>query len=73
MLHDPIGRVRFVRQLETDRAAFVAHDPHADIGVEAASRFVGSGQDLDRPIGELQHPPSLGGWVTPVLGVGLHH
>ena len=70
VIHDPIGRLRFVRQLETDTAA-LADDPDADVGVEAASGLIGSGQDLDRPLGERQHAPSLGGAATEVPRVRL--
>jgi hypothetical protein len=60
VLHLAIGGIRFVRELETDAAAILTDDPHTDGGVESPSGRVGSGQDLDRPVGERQHEPSLG-------------
>ena len=73
VLQDPIGGVGFIRELESDATARVADDPHSYVGVEAPGRRVGSGQDLDRPVGERQHAASLGGPATRVLRVGLDH
>ena len=60
VLHDAIGGIRFVRELEADAPAGLTNDPHTHVGVEAPSGCVGPGQDLDRPVGESQHAPSLG-------------
>jgi hypothetical protein len=64
VLQDLIGGIGFIRELEPDAAVRVADDPHTHVGVEAAGRRVGSGQDLDRPVGERQHAASLGGPAT---------
>ena len=58
--NDTIGGIRFVRELEADAPAGLTDDPHTHVGVEAPSGCVGPGQDLDRPVGERQHAPSLG-------------
>ena len=67
VLEDLIGGVGFIRELESDAAALVADDPHTYVGVETAGRRVGSGQDLDRPVGERQHAASLSGPATQIL------
>jgi hypothetical protein len=71
VLKDLICRVGFIRELESDAATRLADDPHTHVGVETAGRRVGSGQDLDRPVGERQHAASLGGPATQVLRVGF--
>lgn len=60
VLDDPIVGTRFVRELEADTAGRLTDDPDADVGVETPSGRVGSGQDLDRPVGEREHASSLG-------------
>lgn len=65
VLHDMIGYVGFIRELESNAAGLLADDPHTCLGVEPAGRRVGSGQDLDRPVGEGQHAASLGGGPPP--------
>jgi hypothetical protein len=71
VFQDLIGRVGFIRELESNAAGRLVDDAHTYVGVETAGRRVGSGQDLDRPIGESKHAPSLGGPPAQIRGVGL--